>query len=449
MILIILVFALVIRWETVVQPRDFWIDESYQYAISQKSVSFIIDSPDVHPPLFNLFTKGLLSLGIDDPFHLRLVMVFLSLILIAVFFFAVKEMFNRNTAFYSSMLLSFCLTYIYYSTEFRSYTFTLIFVILQIKYLNRVLSKSYKDSTLYFGLFSLLMIYSHYMAGLVLFAEFVFLTINWKKIQLHRQIDLLSVLVWVFGLSIPLILYIIKTFPKIHSFWFKDIDLTSLLSSFGYILSPPIEGGILFLIFYPVIFFAIRMFRDKFDMKIQQFIYYLFIPIVLMWIISQVFPFYHHRYFLFGGLSFFILLGWAFDKFDSYSKDMGLFGVSIWLIFLIFTFPAFIGSFNTELFEANNYLQNITKSNDVFLHTTTFSYLPFQVFYPDNQHFLVTNLTTDQQFTCGGSVINPEDLKTSFDFVSEINGSIYGISDKKVFPTVLLNVRGLYVTKRN
>ncbi len=447
MLLFILLFAFVIRWETLVQPRDFWIDESFQYEISKKPISFILDSPDVHPPLFNLFTKTLLFIGIDNPFHLRLIMVMLSLILISEFFFTIKEIFNRNIAFYSSMLLSFCLTYIYYATEFRSYTFTLIFVILQIKYFNRILNvKEFNHEHLWLTLFSALMIYSHYLSGLILVAQAIFLAVNWKKIHLYRQTAYLSSLIFLFFASMPLMIYLVRTIPKIQSFWFKDIDFLSLISTFSYILAPPMQDGILYLIFYPILISLIIIYRKKFDLKIQQFLYYLIIPIILMWTISQIIPFYHHRYFLFGGLSIFVLLGWAFDRLDSYKKDLGVFMVGMWLVIAFISFPSFIATFNTELYETSLNLSNI-KDSDTLVHTTTFSYLPFLTYFPKNNQYLMTNLTTQQIFTVGGSIVNPENIKHDLSFVSEINGSVYGISDKPIFPTEIINVRGLYVTK--
>ncbi len=323
--------------------------------------------------------------------------------------------------------------------------FVCLFTILQIKYFNRVLNCSGGNSLWLSILFSLLMIYSHYLSGLILITQIIFLTIHWKKLKLYIQSDFLQILFFLFCFSIPLLIYIVKTLPKIQSFWFKDIDLISLLSTFSYIITPAIEGLIFFILFYFIIIFV--LIKNKLNWKQKQFIYYFIVPIILMWTISQAIPFYHHRYFLFGGMSFFILLGWSLEKLDLYKKELGLFVLSLWILVFIMSSPQFESSFNTELYDTTTWLDNQNFSKDsIFIHTTTFSYLPFRVYYPCNKHYLVTNLTRQNLFTAGGSVINSEDYKNTFNFVNEINSTIFGISDRAIFSKTIYSEGGLYVT---
>lgn len=448
-IILILLFAFIFRISVWFNVKDFWIDESFQYLISQKSLSFILNSPDVHPPLFNIFTKLLLFSGITNILILRLVMVCISILFIYHFYQTTKEIFNQHIAIYSSLLISLSYTFIYYSIEFRSYMFVCLFTIIQIKYFNRILNNQTIDfnfSTAKFILFSLLMVYSHYLAGLILFTQIIFLIINWQKLKSFVKFEFLYTLPFLFCFSVPLLIYAIKTIPKIQSFWFKDIGLKSLISTFSYIITPPIDGLILFILFYGLIIIALIKF--KWHWKQSQFIYYLIIPVILMWIISQMIPFYHHRYFLFGGLSFFILLGWAFEKFDNYKPDLGLFFFALWMLVFLLSAQQFEDSFDTELTQSMDWINNQTiYKNYSYIHTTTFSYLPFHVQFPHNKHYLLTNLTEKQLFTAGGSVIREGDIKTSLSFVNETNSKFLGISDKPIFKNIIYDKGGLYVTK--
>lgn len=448
----ILFLSFIIRLDVLDNPRDFWIDESYQYAISQKSVSFILDSPDVHPPLFNLFTKLLLTLGIENYLALRFIMVILSVIFIYAFYSTVKELFGNGIAINSTILISFSLTFIYYSTEFRSYIFALIFVVLQIKYFNRVLNTEGKYSIFYCMLFSLLMIYTHYMTGLILITQILFLTMNWKKIKYFAKSDLFQLLFFLFCFSVPLLIYMIRTLPKVQSFWFKDIGLVSLVSTFYYIITPPIEIASVYLIFFLLLFLGLIAFRKKIDLKLKQFIYYLFFPVILMWVISQIFPFYHHRYFLFGGLSIFILLGWVFKQMDSITKDFGYIFIGIYLLMLLVSYPSFIDSFNTELYESSVYTSVYMDLQDfeevVFIHQSTFSYLPYRYYFPNHEHYLITTLTKEQLFTAGGSPIDFNYLKNDTQGIFQDDKTYLAISNEKIYVELIYETGGLYVTKK-
>jgi len=449
LLIIILIFAFLIRWDTIMTPRDFWIDESFQYKMAQKDLNFILDSPDVHPPLFNIFGKVLYDLGFQDPLILRFIMLFLSLVLIAVFFLYLKEFFNIEVAFYGSLILSFCWTYIYYATEFRSYTLVLIFTVIQLKYFNRLLYNKPGKSIFMLVLFTLLMVYSHYMAGLIIITQAIFLNIYWEKINIKIQAEYLHAFFYIIMSCIPLLIYLLRTIPQVGSFWFKDIDLNSLISTFGYILSPPVKNSILFLFFYILVFYGAYIFLWKHNFKYNQYVLYLFFPPLIMWIISQFFPFYHHRYFLFGGLSFFILLGYTLDKIDLKKKDLGLFLASLWMIVLVFTYPGFKESFNTELIDSAYNISGDVKDYDYFIHTSSFSYLPYEVMYPEKIHILLTNLTRRELFTAGGSVIDPIYIyHWDYDFLLE-NKSLIGVSDRPLFENIIYSEGGLYVTKRN
>ena len=133
---------------------------------------------------------------------------------------------------------------------------------------------------------------------------------------------------------------------------------------------------------------------------------------------------------------------------DKKNTDRGLFLTTIWIVITLLSFPAFVNTFDTELYESSRYIANITDYDTAFIHTSSFSYLPYLVFYPHNEHYLVTSLTEEEIFTAGGSVINPDDIKSNLSFVNETNQSFIAISEKRIFSSVILNQRGLYVTKR-
>lgn len=432
------------------QPRDFWHDEAFQYLYSLKPIVFILHGNDVHPPLFNLFTKLLLSIGIHDILILRLIILAISLLFIIFFFYTISEIFNDKIAFISSFFLAASPTFAYYSTEFRNYSLALLFVILQIRYFNRLLKKDKPQDSLLYAFFTALMLYTHFLTGLVLFAQVVYLGITWTK-EHRRFIQPLSVAA-IF--SIPLLFYILEMINNVQSFWFHDINLVSLLSTFNYILIPPISRPIgYFIFFYGILFFALFKFRKQLSNKHLQFILYLFLPIITMWVISQFIPFYHHRYFLFGGMSLFVLVGWGVYMFDKTIKGFNQFALAMAMVLAIFSASFFAASFNTELLDSSMELYNVTNNaTDDFItvHHSQFSQSPYRVYFPNHKALLLTNFTEKERFTAGGAVLDKELIYHNLsDILYEYaNESIYELNtNPSNNHEIIFNKGGLYVTK--
>lgn len=449
-ICLILLLAFIVRINVLSTPRDFWHDEAFQYLYSEKPVSFILDSNDVHPPLFNLFTKLLLTMGFKSIFWLRYIMLCISLLAIWAFYLMLKENFDDKTAILSTVLFSLAPTYIYYSTEFRSYTFVIFFTILQILFFNRLLKDFSFKNKAYYICFSLIMVYSHYLAGLIILAQIVYVHFKDKT----RNDYLYGIYLPMIIFSTPLMIYLAKTLPKIQSFWFKDIGLVSLISTFNYIIIPPTDKIIgLSLLFYGILFFCLVYFRKKLNHRHFQFALYLFLPVVVMWVISQVFPFYHPRYFLFGGVGLFVLVGNGLSLLGKKVKDLDTFFICMFIVLCMFGTGWMVKGFNTELYESTEFLYNYTGNGTIDIvtaHSSTFSSSPYHVYFPNKKHYLITNLSEKILFTAGGGILDYENEVISN--LSEIkeNTTIFWISDKILMnEKIIFDEGGLYVTKIN
>jgi len=255
--------------------------------------------------------------------------------------------------------------------------------------------------------------------------------------------------------SLPLLIYLVKTLPKLQSFWFKDIDFVSLISTYAYILVPPSEYIYGFATFYLFIIGIMIYYRAEIDLRVLQFSLFLILPVILMFTISQAIPFYHHRYFIFGGIAFFVLLGWSADILNKkIGKDIDLFVVACWIVFFISGIPQFYSSFDSEIFDSANFLYNHTNNaTDYFItiHSSPFSATPYNVYFKNTgmkQAYIITNLTEKELFTAGGSILNYE--KQVFNNISQIpeNENIFWISDKKlVNGKIIYDKGGIYVTE--
>lgn len=400
--------------------RDYWHDEAFQYLFSQEPIGYIMDSNDVHPPMFYLITKGIMLIT-NNLYALRLIMFGFMILAIYQFYLLMKEQFGYKTAYLSSFLFATSLTYMNYAVEFRSYAFAVLLTIMQI----RAFNKKHWSYIIY----SLMMVYTHYMTALILFAQAIYVLIKQDK-RFYQYFAIIVVS------CIPLAVYMIRTLPKIQSLWFKDINLISLISTFSYIVSPPAIQN--FMLPILVIGFALYSLKH-FNKKLLIYGMYILIPIITMFAVSQVFPFYHHRYFLFGGVFIFTFAGYGLNKIKD--SDLMIYLVAVYLIFLINAIYMSLPP-DTEIQESALAIKadwNSTQTPTI-AHRTPFSQSPYKIYYPEAENVLISPLNDSELFTAGGAVITNH-------YHDPIPGIDYWVSADAENGTVIYEKGGLYVTK--
>jgi len=438
-------------------PRDFWHDEAFQFLYAEKPISFIISSMDVHPPLFNLLSKGIIFLS-DSISGTRYFIVLFSLIMIVTTYFYVSKVFGKWEGVIACAIMSTFPTWVFYATEFRSYMFVMMILPLQMYFFYQYYSKE-QDKDMYICmLISVLLLYTHYFTGLVFLGQAIFFIVR-GRVKSFKELQAILIA----GiLCIPLILYFLNTLPKIQGFWFKEINLQSLVSTFSYLIFPETSGYkvIFLLLFYTIfifIFFKV-FFEGKFEDKHLLLIYQGLLPIIIMFVVSQVHPIYHHRYFLFGGMSILILFAVSVTRFSNTLKtndNKSLFLLIIALLVFSGGFMQSSDDFDFELRDSATFLKNVIET-DIFyneyiiVHTSTFSQSPYKVYLKDNynvQNILLTTLTEKQLFTAGGSVINDGEIIRDISELSNVTGTIYFVSDKPLKEKVIWEEGGLYITR--
>lgn len=432
-IIALMVISFIISVNYIETDRDFWHDEAFQYLHSSKSVAEILEPNDVHPPLFNLFAKIILTIT-DSIMGVRVAMAILFSILVAVVFFVSRKMFDNITALFSSLLLMTSPTFLHYATEFRSYTFTLILTTLQVYLFYKIIFKGSqkKSDSVWFIIFSFLMVASHYLTGLLIVAQAIFFIMFKNNFKEKVEKNYYHILVWLSFCLYPLVAYAFVTIIKIESFWFKDIDFVSLISTFYYILAIP--NDIHFLI-YPIIFYILLILFFVIALKRKEIkpVHYfcislIILPVLLMFLISQVFAFYHHRYFLFGGIFLFFLMGNVIHLFSKQNFMKGFVITIFFFLMLNVEYGYIIDNQKYEIGDSVKFLQNSTylENNPIFIHKSTFSMTPMKIYLKDYEHYIVTNLTRKQLFSAGGEAINYEnEYYNDWVFSKEYDNIIY------------------------
>lgn len=437
------------------QVRDFWHDESFQWIFSQKPIAFILAGSDVHPPLYNLVAKFLIWINRDVIF-LRFTSVIFSLYFLYYAFLMMRKLWGNQVGYIGTALLALAPTIVYLSTEFRNYSWALIFIPLQILAFNMMLRENTLKERWKYIAFSLIMMYSHYMTGLIIFCQVLYLFFfktpfsdnmwsmikqYWIKIYLPMAI-----------LMLPLFYYLYLSIIQMHSFWFKNIGFHSLISTFFYIIIPPIDRPIGFaMYFYGILFFGLWYYRKELKPEHIQFLFYLFIPPILMFIISlTAIQFYAHRYFIFGGISLYILVAWILVRMSVKTPDLDQCAVAFMLFLCIMGYQEMAKANNTEIYESAVFLENYTTSQNITdfatIHTSQFSGTPYHVYFPNRTHYLLTNFTKEERFTAGGSAIEDNEVIQNLSLVTTIDKPLFFISDK-YHDNELINIRGLHLSR--
>ena len=409
-IIIILVFMVGTSLRSIMRyvKSDMWHDPAFTYIFSEKPISFILSSNDVHPPFFYILTKLWQMISTNEIFLKSFSGICYTLFFYFLYIYLKK--YQSGLVMYLTLLfVSLSPTMIYYSIEYRNYMLGMFFVVAQFYYFRNFIEEKGQKNQILFCLFSVLMLYTHYYTGFALLVEALVIWFYHRKTLLKSFLKSFAV---IYLCSVPLIFYLLDTLSKMHSMWFKDITLLSFISTITYQFFPPDTLNMIHILFFISIF--IFGFYFLFLKKLPIFhILMFFIPVILVWLISQIHPFYHHRFFLFFSFSLYILVAKIFENLIKNKKFIlvwsGFFLLGIFFSLFLFSTMLLPSTLPNELHESQAELKkSLDKENYyVFIHQSPFSQTPMKYYFKDwnTIHYLDTSLTKKERFTAGGSVI--------------------------------------------
>jgi hypothetical protein len=428
--------ALGIRIPILSEGYDMWHDAGFTYLYSQKPLTFILDSNDVHPPLYYLYMKAWLKVSHDE-LWIRLSSLILLIPFLYYFYGLMREKLERTTSIVSILVVSLSPTLIYYSLEPRNYMLGMLLAVMQVTYFYKEPSRK---NLIILTLISIAMLYTHYFTAYLLLAELIIIFLHskpWKPYKPYAAIICASV--------VPLAIYTIRVLLKSEAFWFKDITPLSLISTIAYQYTLPKLMGEYSLMFY-VGFFIIVIAAMIYLLVLTDYDAFLFffMPIGIVWGISQLHPMYHHRFFLFYSFA----LYWLVAPVIAYAWKKNWLGTMLFLTATImiptsYAYIHFADNQSHELSRSASVVRDYLQIEPLpIVHETTFSQTPYKYYLRDLNvtNYLRTNLTEKQRFTAGGSVIEPGELNPDIDQ--------YLLISSKILPyQVIYQGGGLHVYK--
>jgi hypothetical protein len=420
--------------------RDIFLDESFSYQMALKPISFIIGGNDVHPPLYYILLKPF-ALLTSNIVLLRFTSVFCFLLFLTAFYFYAKWKFGSIPASIASLIIITSPTMLYYATELRMYMLLLFLGMMAIICVD--------DRFIHFNAFLPLafflgtMFYTHYMSVLFSLAIITYVCLKYLKIEAYWEYFIIPTTFLFLYISPQIYIFIMKTLPLTTQHWAFKPTLLSLFSSFTYLITPPFSR--MWLYFIPFIALIIFMFMNKIKPQFKKnMLYYLLwlLPILTIWLTSQFFPVYHHRYTLYSLIGLLLLV-------CAYTQSLVQAKSDDWNVALALIVAGAFLSINAMLIEipsqtmnhSVDFITNSTEYNTLpIIHNTTFSYIPYKMYFQDKEQYLSSNLNLSRLFMFGGSVLTQKDMlnKTICNYLS--------VSDKP-FGEILFNESGLYISK--
>lgn len=237
-VLSILFFGAVLRFYHI-DFQSIWLDEVHTMNEANPKNSFgelynVIMSGEQMPPLFFYILYFLFKIFGYTTFVARMYAAVLGISSLYAIYILGKELINKQIGLIAALLLCINSFHLYYSQEARPYGFLLLFSMLAFYRLIRYIKIPTRKNAIIYGVFSALMIHSHFFGLFALFAQYfillVFLLASEKQERKQFFINSLFSGIIALLLYIPAITILIKV-SAIKEFWIPapTLDVYTLI----------------------------------------------------------------------------------------------------------------------------------------------------------------------------------------------------------------------------
>jgi hypothetical protein len=285
--------------------EPFWYDEAMSIKNCFVPIGHIKHASDWdnNPPFYYYSIWAWIKvLGLNE-FNARLLSVVFAALSTSVLFLFLKKHFDFKIALSAALLLSFHNFFYEFSHEARCYTLVVLLSLISTYLFFKFIEKPNYKNIIALGLINFLIVYTHYIAGLVLFFQLVFALLF--HIKLFKQFSLTGLIV----IGLVAIRFTKKQFSNIigydsssKSFWLKKADWDLLKESIINLFSgEKVFIAFLILFFAAIIYFMVKQKKIE-SLQKQILIYFLFLSvgsISVLYFAGKITPIFLARYLLF------------------------------------------------------------------------------------------------------------------------------------------------------
>lgn len=307
--------AAVLRFSFLVRKR-FWFDECFSVEVARlgwSDFAMLLWRREANMSLYYLLLRGWLHFG-SSPFFIRSLSVIFSLATLPAIFWLAGKLYDRRVALLAVALMSVNAYHIRYAEEARSYSLFVLLATLSSGFFVATAHKPSRRNRLLYVLFSVLAVYAHLYALLLLAAQ-------WLSVQKwgRNQIDLraraqLQAWIWIGIATLPLIIFVAKTGAGPIR-WIHRPEPHDLLEFAEHLAGN--DGLLLLLLFVTACAYAVLPRKptgelseaelDWLAWRLRFLSLWLIFPVILVLLLSLARPLFLGRYFIFCLPAFAIL----------------------------------------------------------------------------------------------------------------------------------------------
>ncbi|HMR39927.1 MAG TPA: glycosyltransferase family 39 protein [Ignavibacteria bacterium] len=165
-----------------IEDKNLWFDEVYSWKLSRYNLTDIVSltSGDIHPPLFYILLKFWTGIFSDSIVSMRMLSAFFGVLSI-LFLYKLSKIFLKNNIqiFFVVLIYMVSPLNIFYSQEVRMLNLNLFLCLGSVYYFFKFSeNQNFKTGSIYV-FFSVLAIYTHYFALLIIFSQLVIAISNY------------------------------------------------------------------------------------------------------------------------------------------------------------------------------------------------------------------------------------------------------------------------------
>jgi uncharacterized membrane protein len=314
---------------------SFWYDEIVSIESASLDFGHIkhVSEWDNNPPFYYYCLSVWIKLFNDSEFCVRLLSVIFSSLSAGVIFLLANKFFNKSTAIIASFLYLSSNFLYFYSHEARAYALISLLVLVSSYLFLNFKEKNTWKHIVFLGIINFLIAYTHYIAGLVLVFEVLFVLFYFDKKQKVKFLNsvLISILLIFIRFTKKQFLLIFAFNSPESTFWLKKSEfsyLQEVLSEFffDYYLIIP-----LLLVITVGIVLSHKYKNEKSNFEV---IYSLIVglgSIIIVYLVGIKVSIFLDRYLIFAVPFIYILIAYSF----SFIKNK-YFGIIFSMLFLIY-----------------------------------------------------------------------------------------------------------------
>lgn len=399
-LLIVLITAFFTRFN-VLGRQNIAFDEGFSLAVAQApwAVAFnAILSDGVHPPLFYALLKLMTGLYGFTEFGARFIIAVFSVAGVAILYRLGKNACGPTAGLFAAALLAVNPLHIWLAQEARMYSLLSLLITANMGFFWRGLN--YKNRANWIGLAATAgAIYlTHYFGLLVPVIQLVFIGLAFKRYH-HRLLPWLAAQTVAGIMLLPwLVLTARRDVPSFGLGFLvtpepADIPLTLWNMVCGIVPQPGMATVAVWLIGGVGLALALKhTLKDRFT---QLLLVWIFLPVLLVWAMSQQRSFYADRYLSFIIPPLLLMIGWGLSRLPSAPAH----GLTLALVCLLWANHA--GQFDSLPYqkdawrEAAGYIAQNAQADDIILLRSAHIQLPFDYYYhgPGEQKLSSFNTT--------------------------------------------------------